>query len=447
MDTALPDDPNTKELLWETALIDKVKQHPQLYDFNHKEYKEAQKCTQTWLSIAKQLGMPGRWKVCKERWRTLRDVYVRNRKSFLVGRERGRWPRWKFFDQMNFLHAYICHRPAETEKPLHDIRIQWQDSKLESNTSDSDSNDESTLPHEAASLAFEGVKCKTEEEEEEEEEIERQTKRARFTDNLSTMQERDIRSSAVEDFEAELLHEADPLSFTFDGRPIKQEVEWADEEMDTVDKSFLKEASPTPSLTPPTPLPTPPPPPPPLLPTENNKPLILQLKLPGGKSIPATIITNTKQGFINRKVGMIMPTPLRTVPIKIKTVTGSQMRASCLTPILSSSPLPYSQQAPTIPILKEDGKHTSSPKSSTGSTPCPEPVPLAAEVGTSQEGVLEDEEELFGRYIAAAIRKLTRKSRSHAKMQIQQVLFNLEESDRSSQVNGKGSIVAGSEQK
>ncbi|KAK3850273.1 hypothetical protein Pcinc_043010 [Petrolisthes cinctipes] len=42
----------------------------------------------------------------------------------------------------------------------------------------------------------------------------------------------------------------------------------------------------------------------------------------------------------------------------------------------------------------------------------------------------EEEEQLFGQYIGAAMRKLTDRSRSMAKLKIQQVLFSLQEADR-----------------
>lgn len=107
----------------EVSLINKVKQHPHLYDFNDHNYKDTSKCIQTWISISKDLGInPDRWNVCKERWRTLRDVYVRNRKSYLMGGHRRRKQKWKYFDQMNFLHPYINHRAFEAEKNAHDTR-------------------------------------------------------------------------------------------------------------------------------------------------------------------------------------------------------------------------------------------------------------------------------------------------------------------------------------
>ncbi|MPC28512.1 hypothetical protein E2C01_021720 [Portunus trituberculatus] len=150
---------------------------------------------------------------------------------------------------------------------------------------------------------------------------------------------------------------------------------------------------------------------------------------------------------LGRKVGMIMPKPMSAVPIKIKTVSSNQMRSSGFTPVVSSPSFANSQQTPNIPILKENLKQTSSHKPSTVSSLCPDPVPEAAEGSASEEGLLEDEEELFGRYIAAAIRKLTRKSQSRAKMLIQQVLYKMEEFDRDNEVNGKDPGVADSREK
>lgn len=123
MDTNPPNKQDGKEHICEPSLIAKVKQHPYLYDFNHKDYKDTLKCIQTWHGIANDLGLKGKWKICKERWRTLRDVYVRNRKCYLVGGERARKrQKWKFFDQMNFLHSYINHRAFEADKDAHDNR-------------------------------------------------------------------------------------------------------------------------------------------------------------------------------------------------------------------------------------------------------------------------------------------------------------------------------------
>ncbi|XP_045101132.1 uncharacterized protein LOC123498084 [Portunus trituberculatus] len=172
---AVAEESNLKELLWESALIKKVKEHPQLYDFNHKDYKEALRSNHTWISVAEQLGMPGRWKICKEKWRALRDTYVRKRKGFLMGKDRA--------------------SNGRTAK----VTV---------------TNDESSPPHKKvkeAGIIFEDVSIKREEEEEESVRV---SKRARLSNNLSTMQEGNMRNSALENFDAELSHETDPLSFT-----------------------------------------------------------------------------------------------------------------------------------------------------------------------------------------------------------------------------------------
>lgn len=140
---------------------------------------------------------------------------------------------------------------------------------------------------------------------------------------------------------------------------------------------------------------------------------------------------------------MIMPTPLKSVPIKIKTVTGSQLRASSQAPVLPQQPSPPPHQGST-PVLKEESKDNGSLRASKNSTPCPEQAHKpAVNFSIPQESVLEDEEELFGRYVAAAIRKLTSRSKSLAKMRIQQVLFHLEESDRTSELNSRDIIIPG----
>lgn len=104
--------------LCEDSLIEKVKLHPHLYDINSIDYKDSKKCVNTWLVIANELGQPGEWKICKERWRTLRDVYVRNKRS-MTGQVGGegctKKPKWKFFDQMDFLAPHVNHRPWKIE--------------------------------------------------------------------------------------------------------------------------------------------------------------------------------------------------------------------------------------------------------------------------------------------------------------------------------------------
>lgn len=130
---------------------------------------------------------------------------------------------------------------------------------------------------------------------------------------------------------------------------------------------------------------------------------------------------------------MTKPAPMNSVPIKIKTVTGDQIRASAsqsslmLSSLLSKQPPPLPQE--DIQTVKKENSD-STPRTSRSPTPCSEQVYETVKQNVLQKPVIEDEEELYGKYIAAAMRKLTGRSRSLAKMRIQQVLFHLEESDR-----------------
>lgn len=96
----------------------------------------------------------------------------------------------------------------------------------------------------------------------------------------------------MEEMETLLLQEADPLAVTMDGQPIKQEVEWSDDELDMAENVESKPFSP--SASPPMPsMPSPAEPPP----GKDKKTLMFKLKLPSGKSIPATFITDPKVAF------------------------------------------------------------------------------------------------------------------------------------------------------
>ncbi|XP_071544807.1 uncharacterized protein [Panulirus ornatus] len=294
----------TTRHLYEATLIAKVKEHPHLYDIHHKDYKDARKCIQTWSDIANDIGCPGAWRVCKERWRTLRDVYVRNRKAFMVKDKVKKWPRWKFFDQMHFLNAYISHRPP-----------------------DPDVN--SAIPsHWVGPGDVETVLCEEE--------------------NEASEAQEDNSNSAHEEL----------MVTTVDGKPIKDEVvEWMDEDLEASD---------------------------------------------GVSSVEGEI----------RKLQHL---PLDSLPIQIKNISGSQGRSR-------GPPTAKDQMAAVVKAIQHDKE----------SVQTPETTSVHRYAAAAPDHILDEEEELFGRYIAAAIRKLSGKSKSLAKMRIQKVLFHLEQSDRES---------------
>ncbi|XP_042222320.1 uncharacterized protein LOC121866680 isoform X1 [Homarus americanus] len=177
---------------------------------------------------------------------------------------------------------------------------------------------------------------------------------------------------------------------TVDGKPIKEEmVEWMDEEIDGSEAA-----------------------------TDGDT-----VTLGRNSSAAATASTTQwSEKSPRRKTRKVHHKPLDSLPIQIKNVSGSQGRARG----------PASSQD-----HNKDQEHSSSDTGEStfrvrGAAGCHTPD-TKPKVSMKHEYVMNEEEELFGRYIAAAIRKLTNKSKSLAKMKIQEVLFNLEELDRNAQ--------------
>lgn len=131
--------------------------------------------------------------------------------------------------------------------------------------------------------------------------------------------------------------------------------------------------------------------------------------------------------FSTEMVGAVTPTPLNHVPIRIKTVTGSQIRASAAQ---SSLPLPplLEESTPLLKIEDPDGPL----RPSMSPTPYTEQLHRRGKRKAHHGDAKEDEEELFGRYVAAVMKKLSNRSKSVAKMRIQQVLFECEVAEGSS---------------
>ncbi|XP_069173468.1 uncharacterized protein [Procambarus clarkii] len=332
--------------LCEAALIAKVREHPHLYDVHHKDYKDSRKCIQTWSQIAKDIGCPGEWKMCKERWRTLRDVYVRNRKSIMVGDAVRKRPKWRFFDQMNFLHSYINHRAPETEVytilPSHWVGPEDVETVLceEAAASDSEAHDD---------------------------------------------------NSNSTSFNSEEL-----ILTTVDGRPIKEEiVEWMDEELEGSESFVAPDGGETLSSV-----------------QSSSTPIVsLSTGQWDSEKIP------------KKRAKKLNHLSLDSLPIQIKNISGSLGRAK-------GTGSPRDQIKKDKEQLPTEAVETTYKLRSVPTCHTPDVKPKILSTKTEY---IEEEEELFGKYIAAAIKKLTDRSKSLAKMRIQEVLFNLEESDRNSQ--------------
>ena len=96
---------------FEDALIAEVKRYPVLWDRNKRDYGHFEKCAVVWAVIAKTLGRDTA--ECLDRWKNLRDSYVRRLKAVRRVASHGltpRKPRWRFFELMQFLDIHVEHR-------------------------------------------------------------------------------------------------------------------------------------------------------------------------------------------------------------------------------------------------------------------------------------------------------------------------------------------------
>ncbi|KAK3877332.1 hypothetical protein Pcinc_017955 [Petrolisthes cinctipes] len=432
------------------TLIEKVKRYPHLYDISSIDYKDPKKCNTTWLAIANELGLPGEWKMCKERWRTLRDVYVRNKRGMSGPGGEGytKRPKWKFFDQMDFLTAHVNHKPlkSEAEKQASHDRCSPRAELADGEARMSDDSD-----------YFEGLK-----------------------------QEEELRHSTHD-------LDSDQPNTLVDGCPIKEEVEWADEEMEPITK-------------PPSPPQEPTSPPKAQLKLDTKRahqpdnipPLKLRLNI---------LNSATGEAMLgNKRIRLMLPgtvnhtpvshTPVNHKPIQIRTkmacdilpkpqqggtttknntnsasssntniihITSNNTTSSINKTNLNTSnnnntnskdnnksiiyrntdQHPPHQQINRVPIslprreTPAEKERSRTPKR----TPSVPPVSsdnVAQETGkqnrastsTSVSSRKDNEDEVYGRYITAALRKLSDRSRCLARVKIQQVLFYLQEADR-----------------
>ena len=88
-------------------LITTVQTFSNLYDASSKEYKDKHIAQQSWMRIAEI--MERDWMECKDKWRRLRDIYMKYRKAAQKpsGSGAGREVSWKFFKVMDFLKTPI----------------------------------------------------------------------------------------------------------------------------------------------------------------------------------------------------------------------------------------------------------------------------------------------------------------------------------------------------
>lgn len=89
-------------------LIEQVQRAPCLYDSRNPDFRLANKKEQQWDQVAELLGMT-QWEA-RKRWTCLRDRYVRELKQTVLHPGRNKFGKSSFFQQMDFLRAYVKKR-------------------------------------------------------------------------------------------------------------------------------------------------------------------------------------------------------------------------------------------------------------------------------------------------------------------------------------------------
>ncbi|XP_046419359.1 transcription factor Adf-1-like [Neodiprion fabricii] len=102
-------------LVDDIQLIEEVKKYPLLFDTNIKGYKDNETKDTTWVKIASDLQVKPH--EAKNRWRNLRDRFVREKKLISSENETDKAQKaspWPLLEHMSFMWNFIIHRRRYT---------------------------------------------------------------------------------------------------------------------------------------------------------------------------------------------------------------------------------------------------------------------------------------------------------------------------------------------
>ncbi|XP_070204455.1 uncharacterized protein [Littorina saxatilis] len=89
-------------------LIEMVQRNPTLYDTTSPDYRDPIKALTLWQNFAETIGRHDMEDVdWKKKWRSLRNMYVRNRRLIRNAKNPKVVKKWRFLDLMNFLEGHI----------------------------------------------------------------------------------------------------------------------------------------------------------------------------------------------------------------------------------------------------------------------------------------------------------------------------------------------------
>ncbi|KAJ8043340.1 hypothetical protein HOLleu_10386 [Holothuria leucospilota] len=109
-------------------LIELVRQKPYLYDVTDPDHADATKVANAWQAITEKMGLQDKGYSLKEKWKNLRDYYIRKRreqkgKSGDGAKQKVKWP---FFELMQFLNDYAVEN-SQTDSNVDEVPITKED--------------------------------------------------------------------------------------------------------------------------------------------------------------------------------------------------------------------------------------------------------------------------------------------------------------------------------
>ncbi|XP_067274375.1 MADF and BESS domain-containing protein [Pseudorasbora parva] len=120
----------------EERLIAAVSDYPELYNSTINSYKDAARKAKAWRAVSLQVEIPE--EDCRRRWKSLRDMFIKDKRAEQRRRASGTSHRsWKFSWQMSFLTPFIQSRSLAADEPEED---RDEEDKEEERTADGNSS-------------------------------------------------------------------------------------------------------------------------------------------------------------------------------------------------------------------------------------------------------------------------------------------------------------------
>ncbi|KAL1254178.1 hypothetical protein QQF64_016407 [Cirrhinus molitorella] len=119
----------------EERLIAAVSDYPELYNSTINSYKDAAGKAKAWRAVSLQVEIPE--EDCRRRWKSLRDMFIKDKRAEQRRRASGTSHRsWKYSWQMSFLTPFIQSRSLAADEPEED---RDEEDKEEERTADGNS--------------------------------------------------------------------------------------------------------------------------------------------------------------------------------------------------------------------------------------------------------------------------------------------------------------------